>query len=140
MEQFTEFVGNHFTLFLVLAVIIGLLTQNLIAGFDKSAVDPARAIELINREEAVVVDISAMADFAKGHIINAINIPSNGFKNQTSQLKKYKQTPVIIHCRTGSASSPARKLLKKEGFEKVYEIRGGLLAWQNANLPVSKKS
>ncbi|VAX05630.1 hypothetical protein MNBD_GAMMA26-1642 [hydrothermal vent metagenome] len=140
MEQFTEFVGNNFTLFLVLAVIIGLLTHNLMSGFDRSIIVPARATELINREEAVVVDTSAMADFAKGHIINAINIPFNGFKDQINQLQKHKQAPVIIVDRTGTTSGSICKMLKADGFEQVYQIKGGLGAWRSANLPVSKKA
>jgi len=138
MEQFNEFVGNNFPLFLGLAVVLGLLVQNLWAGFtNKAAVDPARVTELINREDALVVDVRAMADYAKGHIINAINIPSNGFKDQLHQLKS-KEQPIVIICNTGATSGSICKLLRTNDFENVYELKGGMTAWTGVNLPISK--
>jgi len=139
MAQFNEFVGNNFPLFLGLAVVLGLLAQNLWASFmNKAALDPARATELINREDALVVDVRAMADYAKGHIINAINIPSNGFKDQLHQLKN-KEQPIIVACNTGTTSGGICKILRENGFEKVYELKGGMMTWSSVNLPLSKK-
>jgi len=138
MEQFNEFVGNNFPLFLGLAIVLGLLAQNLWASFtNKAAVDPARATELINREDALVVDVRAMADYAKGHIINAINIPSNGFKDQLHQLKDKGQA-IIVVCNNGATSGSICKLLRTNGFENIYELKGGMMAWTGVNLPVSK--
>ena len=85
------------------------------------------------------MDIRPMADYTNGHIINSINIPANGFKNQLARLEKYKQKPVIVTCRSGAQSSAACKQLRNAGFEQVYNLRGGILAWQNANLPTSRK-
>ena len=79
------------------------------------------------------------ADFAKGHIVNAVNIPINGFKNQIGTLQKHKDKPIVISCRSGSQSSLACRQLRKEGFEDVYNLRGGVLAWQSANLPLTRK-
>jgi rhodanese-related sulfurtransferase len=141
MEQLLEFAGNHIALVAALVIILLLLAQNLMADVGgKWVADPRRATELLNREEAVVVDIRPMADFSKGHIINAINIPMNGFKNQMSQLEKHKDKPIIVACRSGAQSSAACKLLRSSGFEQVYNLKGGILAWQNGNLPVSRKS
>jgi rhodanese-related sulfurtransferase len=139
MEQFFEFATNHLYLFAALILVTILLVQNLLSGMDKSAIDPLTATELINREDAVVVDVRPMNDFSSGHIIHAINIPMNGFKNQLNRLEKYKQKPIIMACRSGAQSATATKLLRKAGFEKVYNLRGGILAWQNANLPISHK-
>ncbi len=138
MAQFNEFVSNNFPLFLGLAVVLGLLAQNLWASLtNKTAIDPARLTELINREDALVVDVRAMADYAKGHIINAINIPSNGFKDQLHQLKN-KEQPIIVTCNTGSTSSSICKLLRANDFENVYELKGGMATWISVNLPLSK--
>ncbi len=138
MEQINEFIGNNFLLFLALAVILGLLVQNLWAGFtNKTAVDPGRVTELINREDALVVDVRPMADYDKGHIINAINIPSNGFKDQMHQLKE-KERPIIVVCSTGTTSGGICKLLHENGFEKVYDLKGGMASWTGVNLPLSK--
>ena len=89
LSQLVEFVGNHWFLFVALAVILGLLTHNLIVG-SKGSVGPLEATEMLNRREAVVIDVRPAADYAKGHIIDALNIPMNGFKNQLATLSKYK--------------------------------------------------
>jgi rhodanese-related sulfurtransferase len=137
-EQLIEFVGNHWILFAVLAGIIALLAHNLAMG-GKGSVDPVTATELINHRDAVVVDVRSAADFAQGHIINAVNIPMNGFKNQIGTLQKHKGKPIVINCRSGSQSSAACQQLRKEGFGEVYNLRGGILAWQSANLPLTRK-
>jgi rhodanese-related sulfurtransferase len=138
VQQLVEFVGNHWVLFFALGLILGLLTYSLILG-DKGSVDPLAATELINHREALVVDVRPAADFAKGHIINAVNMPMNGFQKQIPTLHKHKDKPVVINCRSGSQSSAACRLLRKDGFGEVYNLRGGLLAWQNANLPLTRK-
>ncbi|MEE9357647.1 rhodanese-like domain-containing protein [Candidatus Vondammii sp. HM_W22] len=139
MEQLIEFTGNHLGLVAALAVIVVLLAQNLLAASEKNSVRPLRATELINRVEAVVVDIRPMNDFTKGHIINALNIPASGLKNQLQQLEKHKNNPIIVACRSGAQSSATCKQLRNAGFAKVYNLQGGMLAWENATLPVSHK-
>ncbi len=142
MEQIFEFAGNHLALVAALAVILFLLIQNLMADMGgKGVLSPHEATALINRKDAVVVDIRPIADYSSAHIINSINIPATSLKNQLTQLEKYKEkgVPVIMACRSGAQSSVACKTLKKNGFEEVYNLKGGILAWQSANLPVSRK-
>jgi rhodanese-related sulfurtransferase len=139
MQQFLEFAGNNLFLFGALVVVLVLLAQNIIAGTDKTAVTPGGATELINREEAIVVDVRPMNDFSSGHIINAINIPANSLSKQLAQLEKHKDKPVIVACRSGAQSAAACKQLRKEGFEKVHNLKGGMLAWESDNFPVSRK-
>jgi len=139
MEQLFEFAGNHLYLFAAFALVSILLAQNLFAGMDKSSVDSGAATTLINREDAVVVDVRPMSEFSSGHILGSINIPINGLKNQVGQLDKHNDKPIIVACRSGAQSSGACKQLRKAGFEKVHNLQGGIMAWQNANLPVSKK-
>ena len=140
MEQFIEFAGNHPLLFLALAAVSALLVQNLLSTGGKLNVPPLKATEMINREDAVVLDVRPMTDFNQGHIIRAVNIPSNGLKGQIKTLEKHKDKPIIVTCRSGGQSAAACRLLKKEGYENVFNLQGGMLAWQNANLPVSRKS
>ena len=140
MQQLLEFAGNHPFLFGAFGLVSILLIYNLISGRDKSSLDPVAATQLINREDAVVVDVRPMSEFSSGHIIGAINIPINGLKNQLAQLDKHKSKPIIVACRSGAQSSGACTQLRKAGFEKVHNLRGGIMAWQNANLPVSRKS
>ena len=137
-QQLIEFVGNNWVLFAALIAIIALLVHNfLVTG--KGSVDPTGATDLINRKDAFVVDVRPTADYAKGHIINAVNIPMNGFKKQIATLQKHKSKPILVTCRSGSQSSTACQQLRKEGFEDVHNLRGGILAWESASLPLSKK-
>ena len=134
MEQLIEFAGNHLLLVIALFVISGALAWNLIAGGGKNNIPPSEATVLINR-----VDVRPIADFNKGHIVHSINLPINGFKNQIKQLEKHKSTPVIVSCRSGNQSQMACRELRKAGFERVYNLRGGVMAWQGANLPLTRK-
>jgi len=138
LQQLIEFVVNHWLLFAALAAILALLAHNLIVS-GKGSVDPLGATDLINHRDAIVVDVRAAADFAKGHVLNAHNLPMNGFKNQIGVLHKHKDRPIIVSCRSGAQSSTACRLLRKEGFSEVYNLRGGILSWQSANLPLSRK-
>lgn len=139
MQQLIEFIGNHWILVSALVAISVLLAQNLIVGGGKFVIDPPAMVELINRQDAVVVDVRPIADFVQGHILNAINVPLNGFSKQIEQLRKYQERPIVIHCRSGAQSGQACRDLRKQGFQQVYDLRGGILAWQSANLPLTKK-
>ncbi len=140
MEQIIEFAGNHLALVAALAVILFLLAQNILADIGgKGAISPQHATELINRKDAIVLDVRPIGDFSKAHIINAINIPLSSLKNQLNQLEKHKSTPVIVSCRSGAQSSGACKILNTSGFDEVYNLKGGIMAWESASLPVSRK-
>jgi rhodanese-related sulfurtransferase len=140
MAQLIEFAGNHLALVGALAVVIVLLIHNLVtSGAGKDAVDPAGATDLINHQDAIVIDVRPAPDFRSGHIINAINIPISSLGEQISRIEKHKSRPILVSCRSGAQSSAACRQLRKRGFERVYNLHGGMLAWQNANLPVSRK-
>ena len=139
-HQLVEFASNHALLVAAFFAILAMLAWNLITDPGaKGSVDPVGATELINHQDAVILDVRPMADFQKGHIVNAINIPMNGLKKQLQQLERYKDRPIVVSCRSGAQSSVAVKLLKKHGFERAVNLRGGILAWQNANLPVTRR-
>ncbi len=138
VTQLFEFVVHNWYLFVALAVILGLLIHNLVVG-ERGNVEPLRATEMINHKDAAVIDVRSAADFATGHIVNAVNIPMNGFKNQMAVLSKYKGKPIIVNCKSGGQSGAACEQLRKQGFEEVYNLKGGILAWQAANLPLSRK-
>ncbi len=140
MEQVLEFAGNHTLLVAAFAAILAALIWNLATDpGGKNAVDPVKATELINHEDAVVVDVRSIAEFGKGHIIHSINIPLNGFKDQVQQLEKHKNKPIIVCCQSGSRSGTAVRVLQKEGFDQAKNLRGGILAWNSANLPMQHK-
>ena len=89
--------------------------------------------------DAVVLDVRSMAEFKDGHILNAVNVPLNGLSNNLKQLEKYRDKPIVAVCRSGSRSGSACSLLRKHGFEKVKNLRGGMMAWESASLPVKRK-
>ncbi|WP_295383843.1 rhodanese-like domain-containing protein [uncultured Thiodictyon sp.] len=138
VSQLIAFVGHNWYLFVALAVILGLLIHNLTVG-ERGNVDPLAATAMINHQEATVIDVRSAADFAAGHIVNAVNIPMNGLKNQLAVIGKYKGKPIIVNCKSGGQSAAACQHLRKQGFEDVYNLKGGVLAWQAANLPLSRK-
>lgn len=140
MQQLIEFITNHILLFSALVIVLVLIAQNLLANRGgKQSVAPLKATEMINREDAIVVDIRPIGDFNNGHIINARNIPTSALKNQLKQLEKHKGKPIIVVCRSGAQSSAACKTIRDAGIEPVYNLQGGMMAWQSDGLPISKK-
>jgi len=141
MEQLIEFSSNHALLMIAFMAIAGALTWNVF--FDpvsKGAVSPIEGTALMNHENALVLDTRSMTEFKTGHIVDAINIPLNNLGKQLNTLEKHKDRPIIICCRSGSRSAMACKTLKKSGFENVHNLKGGMMAWENASLPVKRKS
>ena len=101
-------------------------------------VDPAGLTALFNREDALLVDLSPSGDFEKGHIAGARNVQVSQFDPENKLLAKVRELPVVLACRSGTASSDAARRLAKAGFKKVYWLDGGVAAWQQANLPLVK--
>ncbi len=140
MDQLLEFAANHTLLVSGFLIVLSALIWNLVANpGGKNAVDPLAATAMINHEDAVVVDVRSMAEFNDGHIVNAINIPLNGFANSTKQLEKHRGKPIIAVCRSGSRSGAVCGMLRKNGFDNVKNLRGGMMAWESANLPVKRQ-
>ena len=138
MGQFLEFVGNHPFLFTALIVLILMFLMNesrrKLLGFKE--VKPAAAVSLINGEDALMLDVREEKEFGEGHVVNACNIPMGVLEGRVADIEEYKTKPVIVYCRTGQRSAKAAAILKKQGFTSIYKLSGGMLAWQDANLPV----
>lgn len=106
---------------------------------DKTLLSPVEATLLINREDAIVIDIRDQAEYARGHIPNARHIPVAELERRKAELEKIKARPLILCCATGARSNAAAATLRKAGFEKLFNLRGGLLEWEKAGQPVSRK-
>jgi rhodanese-related sulfurtransferase len=141
MERLLEFTANHWVLVSAfVAIIILLLTSSLKDAFaGGQSVTPIEATQLINHENAVIVDVREDKEFVEGHIVNAIHIPLGALNDRLNELTRHKTKHVIVNCRSGHRSAMACKTLRKEGFENVSNLKGGVLAWQSANLPLTKK-
>ena len=96
------------------------------------------AVQLINREKAVVIDVCETEEFAAGHVGGAKNIPLNLLEDKLANAVKNKALPLILVCETGARSARAVAIAKKLGYENTQSISGGLKAWRTANLPVEK--
>jgi rhodanese-related sulfurtransferase len=140
MEQLPEFVANHLLLFSLLIAILMLLMWNLFGDMLSGIkmILPDEVTRLINREDAKVVDIRSQKEFENGHIIDAINISADELAGQLDKLTKHKENGIIFCCSNGAVSAKEARKLMNEGYGKVYSLKGGLLSWQNANLPLTK--
>jgi rhodanese-related sulfurtransferase len=101
-------------------------------------VGPAEAVTLINRRDAVVLDVRDAAEYKSGHITNARNVPEAELDSRSKELDKVKAKPIIVSCGRGNRSAAIAAKLRKLGFAEVVSLRGGLAAWQQANMPLEK--
>jgi rhodanese-related sulfurtransferase len=127
--------------FLILAALIsgGMLLWPLVAGGAiGGGLKPEAAVQMINREKAVVIDVCGADEFAAGHVTGARNIPLPELEAKLPGAVKNKALPVILVCASGMRSSRAVAIANKLGYEKAASLEGGMKAWRAANLPVEK--
>lgn len=141
MQQFIEFFGNNLALFAALAAVIVLLIANEVHGSltGGKRLSALEAVRMINDREPVIVDLRPVADYKKGHLLNAINLPVAKLDEKVGELGKDKSRPVLLYCALGGSSGEAAAKLRKLGYTEAYPIRGGLNAWLQNNLPVTAK-
>ena len=135
-----EFLGNHP---LLAAAFVGLLLVVAISEVMRllhggRTLTPAALTQLINRENALVVDLSSQADFEKGHIPGSKHVALSAFDPENKDLAKVKELPVVVCCKAGATSAKAMQRLVKAGFTRVYTLGGGVEAWRRADLPLAK--
>lgn len=133
-----EFINQNIMLIsLVVVSGAGLLWQ-LVAGASGNSLNPGEATLLINREDAHIVDVREVEEFATGHLPEAKNIPLGKLAERIGELEKFKDKPIIVCCAAGMRSNKACGELKKQGFEKLYNLAGGVDAWVGAGYPIKK--
>ena len=134
-----EFITKNIFLVLVALVSGGMLVWPLLRrGTGGPWVNTLEATQLINRSDALVIDLRTADEYAKGHILGAKNIPLADLERRRGELEKHKAKAVIVHCATGSSAGGGVALLRKNGFASVHNLAGGYAAWQAAGLPVQK--
>ncbi len=141
VTRLTEFVVNHWALSLAFVAILTLLIVSELRRrlYGAPQLGPHAATQMMNDSETVVLDVREDSEFKQGHIINSLHIPLSQLSKRLSDIDKYKERTLVAYCRTGNRSNSAASLLRKQGFTNVYNLAGGIVAWQNANLPVTKK-
>jgi rhodanese-related sulfurtransferase len=135
-----QFVSNNI-LPISIAVISGImllwsLFGNRFRGVKE--VDSAAALQLINHKNAIVLDVREPGEYDAGHVLNSKLVPLGKLKERIGELEKYRDQSIVVVCRSGNRSGTACYILGKQGFSQVYNLAGGVQAWQKANLPLEK--
>ena len=135
-----QFVQNNLMLIAVALLSAGMLVWPLIGRRISGVkeVETLEAIQLINHRDAVILDVREDKEFATGHLPNAKHIPLGQLVARLKDVEKFKKKPIVVNCRSGARSATACGILRKNGFEEVYNLKGGINAWQQANMPVEK--
>lgn len=138
MDQYIEFISNHYLLSLALVVVTYLLLQDLIeSSFNKfEGLSPMLAVAKMNNADTIIVDVRDPHEYITGHIENSRNLPLNKFTETVNSLGQHKNQPIIVVCKTGTRSVTACKTLVKENFEHVFNITGGIQSWEDDKLPI----
>lgn len=140
MSEFFHFVISHWALSAAFLFILMLLVmtemQRKVLGFKE--VTPAQAVQLMNRDNAVVFDVREDQEYRSGHIVGAVNVPVGLLESRVNELNVDREKPILVYCRTGQRAASAGASLGKMGYSKLFKLSGGVLAWQSANLPLEK--
>lgn len=140
-EHIIEFSTRHPYLVLALVALIGVILFTEFRRFTQkfSSIGPAAAIGIINHENTVLLDVREQGEISEGMIADSIHIPLSAFAGRANEMDKYRDSTVIVYCRSGNRSGSVCRKLTQQGFEKVYNLTGGIMAWQDAHLPIQKK-
>lgn len=138
MDRLFEFVVNHYILVsLFVAFLLAIIVLESRRGGAK--ISAQGAVTLINKDEAVVLDIRDRKDFNEGRITGSLNIPLNSLKSRVNELNKHKEKQIIVVDKMGQHAAMAVKQLNAEGFSNVVRLNGGITDWKASNLPLVKK-
>lgn len=138
MDRLFEFIGNHIELSALFVALVAALwyTERSKSG---KALSPQTAVLMMNKDEAVIVDIREKKEFSEGRITGSLHMPFDSLKERSVELKKFQDKQIILVDKMGQHSGMAAKLLKTEGFENVARMSGGITEWKSLNLPLVKK-
>jgi len=139
MENLSEFIMANMGLVFELIIILALIARSLIMPARISPLDCMGAIRLMNSQNALVVDVRGNDEYQKGHILNSLHIPLALLEGKQSEVAPFKDEEIILVCRSGSRSYQAGLTLKKLGYEHLHNLKGGVLAWEQAGLPLTTK-
>jgi len=139
-QRLPEFIGNHYVLAAIAVAVLIVLLRTEIGLLMRryKMISPAELVRLINRENALVIDVSPLADFEKSHIAGARHVALNQLDPEHKDLARVRELPVAVVCRSGTAAPGVCARLSKAAFTQVHCLDGGLNAWVSAELPVVK--
>jgi rhodanese-related sulfurtransferase len=137
-EPVDFFLENWILFAVAIASGLMLLWPVFQGGAGGAGLSPTDAVQLINREKAVVVDVCSAEEYAAGHIKGARNVPLDELEQRLPAVAKNKATPLILVCASGVRSRRAVALARRLGYERVHSLQGGMAAWRSASLPIEK--
>lgn len=135
MDLLFEFVAQQWILVATLLVVIVMLVRHE-ANRSGPSLSPQQAINLVNGDQGIFLDLRDAGEFKQGHIADALHIPATQLESRLVELEKYRERPVVLVCKMGQSAGPAGKLLKANGFDRVFKMTGGMMEWSNLQLPV----
>ena len=138
MELFLEFAAQQWLLIAALAAVIGMLVAHE-GRKGGPALSPQQAINMVNSDAGVFIDLRDARAFQQGHIVDAVHIPMTKLKERSGELEPYKDKPVILVCNMGQQAGTASRQLKEAGFSQVYKMSGGMMEWTSLQLPTVSK-
>jgi rhodanese-related sulfurtransferase len=140
LQRLPDFIQHNMVLSMIFVALVVAIAATEIGRLTRKykAVTPSQLTQLINRENALVVDVSALNEYQSGHILGARHVAMSQFDPEHKDLAKVKDLPLALVCRTGMTAQQACERLTKAGFSKVYWLDGGMNAWTGADLPVAK--
>jgi rhodanese-related sulfurtransferase len=135
MELFLQFVVAKWYLVGAFVMLLGLLLAHENRK-GAASISPAQVTALLNREDAVVLDLRDAAEYRQGHVVDSVNMPFAKLSERIAELERYRERPLVVVCKMGHHSGAVAKTLKEKGFTRVYRLGGGILEWQSAQLPL----
>jgi rhodanese-related sulfurtransferase len=140
-ERSLEFVSNHWMLASGHFIVSLLLLQDLFDTLTRryKTTSPTGAVALLNRDDVLLIDVREPHEYAASHIDGARHIPLVRLKDALYEFENHKNSPIIVYCQQGTRSKEACKQMSKQGFTQIYDLSGGMLSWEDAKLPVTKK-
>jgi rhodanese-related sulfurtransferase len=138
MALLLDFLGSQWMLVvpLVMCIMLLLRHETLKGG---PSVSPQQLVNLVNQQQAVVVDLRDLAEFTQGHIVDAVNIPHAKLATRLAELEQYRDRPIILVCKIGQHTGAAGKQLAAAGFEQISRLSGGMMEWKSSQLPLVSK-
>lgn len=133
-----KFLIDNWMLISVALASGAMLLWPALKGATAGGVSTAQAVQLINRERAVVVDVCETEEFAAGHVGGAKNVPVGQLEQRLPEVVKNKTVPLILVCASGARANRALGVAKKLGYDKAQVLAGGMKSWKEANLPVER--
>lgn len=139
MQEIMQFISKHPILSVAwIGLLVAVIVMTFKSRFSKvKEIARGEATRLINKEDAVIVDLRSREEFRKGHIANAINLTASEIKSGSlGELDKHKAQPVIVACANGTTSRTPAENLSNAGFERVFTLKDGIAGWSGDNLPL----